>query len=122
MHLEHHKKKHLRQVLDGLKEWHSNEFCPRMEAAKIVKEEKDQARAQECDKNGAHFAPEAFDKFKHMELSEEEVIKLDFAVDLEITYELDDGEFINFDASNLYIADASSGIEVDVEENTPDYY
>jgi hypothetical protein len=50
-------------------------------------------------------------------------VKLDFAVELDLSYELDDGEFINIEVNNLFIADAFSGIEVEIEENEePDYY
>jgi hypothetical protein len=50
-------------------------------------------------------------------------IKLDFSVELYLSYELDEGEFINIDINSLFIPDASSGIEIEVEENEePDYY
>lgn len=50
-------------------------------------------------------------------------VKLDFTVELDLSYELDDGEFINIDINSLFISDASSGIEIEVEENEePDYY
>ena len=43
----------------------------------------------------------------------ETYVKLDFAVDLDLSYELDDGKLINIDVNNLFIPDASNGIEVE---------
>ena len=50
-------------------------------------------------------------------------VKLDFTVDLELYYELEDGEFIDIDICHLFISDVSSGIEIEIEENEElDYY
>jgi hypothetical protein len=55
--------------------------------------------------------------------TKETEVKLDFSVELELSYELDDGEFINIDVNSLFIRDASNGIEVEIEENEePEYY
>lgn len=77
MMIEHHKKSHLWEVYEELKKWYETEFKPREDEACGKKKEQDQILEEEYKKDGKEFQKEPFSTRKHMQLSQEDVIKLE---------------------------------------------
>jgi BMFP domain-containing protein YqiC len=60
--------------------------------------------------------------YTHGNSSRKSRLDLEFSVELDINYEFTNGELSNVSEVDVFINDAYGGIEVDIEENEPDYY